>query len=100
MKVSINAVHFKTDRKLDEFINEKLLKLGGQYDGLIASDVTLKLDNTPAPDNKIAEIRLVVQGLDLYARKQSKSFEEATDNAVDALKRQLEKHKEKIKKPV
>jgi len=98
MKININSVHFKTDKKLDLFITEKLNKLSTVYNGLLGSDVTLKLDNTVNSENKIIEIRLLVKGSDIFAKKQSKSFEEATDNAVDALKKQLSKHKEKYKK--
>jgi len=95
MKVNINSVHFKTDKKLDSFITERVEKLSDLYDGIIGSEVTLKVNNSDEPDNKIAEIRLMVPGYDLFAKKQSKSFEEATDNAVDALRKQLHKHKEK-----
>ncbi len=98
MKVKINSVHFKADGKLEDFINEKIDKLSGLYDGVIGSDVTLKVDNTESPQNKIAEIRLTIKGNDLYAKKQCKTFEEATDIAVDALRKQLSKHKEKFKK--
>ena len=97
MRITINSVHFKTDRKLEEFINEKVQKLAKTYDGVIGSDITLKLENSNDDSNKIAEVRLLVPGKDLYAKKQSKSFEEATDNALDALKKQLTKHKEKQK---
>lgn len=97
MRITINSVHFKTDKKLEEFINEKVNKLAKTYEGVIGSDITLKLENTNDDTNKIAEIRLLVPGKDLYAKKQSKSFEEATDNALDALKKQLTKHKEKLK---
>lgn len=95
MKVNINSVHFKTDKKLDSFIIEKVEKLSDMYDGIIGSEVTLRVNNTEDPDNKIAEIRLLVPGNDLFAKKQSKSFEEATDIAVDALRKQLSKHKDK-----
>jgi putative sigma-54 modulation protein len=95
MKVNINSVHFKTDRKLDSFITEKVEKLSDLYDGIIGSEVTLRVNNGEDHDNKIAEIRLLVPGNDLFAKKQSKSFEEATDIAVDALRKQLSKHKEK-----
>ena len=97
MKVNINSVHFKTDKKLDSFINGKLDKLSTYYDGLISSDVILKLDNSTESNNKIAEIRLNIKGSDLFAKKQCKSFEEATDSAVEALRRQLKRHKEKLK---
>ena len=95
MKVSINSVHFKTDKKLDSFITEKVEKLSDLYDGIIGSEVTLRVNNSEDHDNKIAEIRLLVPGNDLFAKKQSKSFEEATDIAVDALRKQISKHKEK-----
>ena len=97
MKVNINSVHFKTDKKLDSFITGKLDKLSTYYDGLISSEVVLKLDNSNEHENKIAEIRLVIRGNDLFAKKQCKSFEEATDSAVEALRRQLKRHKEKLK---
>ncbi len=97
MKVNINSVHFKSDKKLDSFITGKLEKLSTYHDGLISSNVILKLDNTTESNNKIAEIRLIVKGSDLFAKKQCKSFEEATDSAVEALRRQLKRHKEKLK---
>lgn len=95
MKVNINSVHFKTDRKLDTFITEKVEKLSDLYDGIIGSEVTLRVNNGEDHGNKVAEIRLLVPGNDLFAKKQSKSFEEATDIAVDALRKQLTRHKEK-----
>lgn len=97
MKVNINSVHFKTDRKLDTFINDKLKKLSSIYDGLIGSDVILKVSNDGDEENKIAEIRLIIKGADLFAKKKCKSFEEATDSAIEALRKQLKKHKEKLK---
>ena len=82
MKVMINSVHFKADQKLEDFITQKVEKL-----------VSLKLDNTDTPENKIADIRLVLRGDDLFASKQSKTFEESIDTSIDALKKQLEKYK-------
>ena len=95
MKVMINSVHFKADQKLEEFITQKLDKLCSKYSEVINAEVALKLDNTDTPENKIADIRLVLRGDDLFASKQSKSFEESTDVAIDALKKQLEKYKGK-----
>ena len=97
MNININAVKFKTDKKLEEFIQEKLSKLSTIHDGIIGSDVTLRLDSNEKTQNKIAEIRLVIRGNDLFAKKETKSFEESVDSAIDALKKQIAKHKEKIK---
>lgn len=97
MKVTIQTLHFKADRKLEEFIHTKMDKLSSLFDGVIGSDVTLRLENAGDNKNKIAEIKLLVPGQDLFAKKQSRTFEEATDNAVEALRRQLNKHKEKLR---
>lgn len=93
MKISINSVHFKADKKLEDFITQKVEKLCSKYPDVIGSEVNLKLDNTDTPENKIVDIRIMIRGNDLYASKESKSFEEATDNAIDALKKQMEKSK-------
>jgi len=98
MKVNINTVHFKADKKLIDFIDQKVDKLSNFYDGIIGGDVSLKLSNKADNENKIVEIRLVIKGYDLFAKKESQSFEEATDQAIDALKKQLTKHKDKSRK--
>lgn len=98
MKVNINSVHFKADKKLIGFIDQKVDKLSNFYDGIIGGDVSLKLSNKADNENKIVEIRLIIRGYDLFAKKQSHSFEEATDQAIDALKKQLTKHKDKSRK--
>ena len=97
MKIKISSIHFKADQKLEEFIQERIQKLSTIYDGLIGSEVTLKIDKDSKTENKVAEIKLIIRGNDLFAKKQCKTFEEATDSAVDALRKQLTKHKEKIK---
>lgn len=98
MKVNINSVHFKADRKLEEFITNKIEKLTSRYTNVIGSEVLLKLENTDNNENKITEIKLLIKGDDLFASKQSKTFEESTDAAIDALKKQLEKYKSKFVK--
>jgi len=97
MNIKINSVHFKADGKLETFIKEKLQKIPTLYEGVIGSEVMLKLENTETRDNKVVEIRLLVRGYDLFAKKQAKTFEEATDQATEALKKQLIRHKEKIR---
>ena len=59
------------------------------------AEILLRLDKNADQENKIAEIILKVPGTELFAKKQCKTFEEAADLAIDALKRQIEKNKEK-----
>jgi len=98
MNVKINAVHFKTDKKLEVFIKEKLMKLDTYYEGVIGAEVKLKLDNNEIRENKIMEVRLIIKGNDLFAVKESKTFEEATDLVSEALRKQLVRYKEKVRR--
>lgn len=95
MNITIASLHFKTDVKLESFIAEKVEKLTKLYDGIMSAEVTLKLENSEKPINKTVEIRLKIRGNDAISGKTAKTFEEATDNAVEALRRQLKKIKDK-----
>ncbi|MCC7051516.1 MAG: ribosome-associated translation inhibitor RaiA [Bacteroidia bacterium] len=95
MDIKIQSVHFDADKKLLSFIEEKVSKLKSLHDRISVSEVTLKLDKSDNNQNKIAEIRLHVPGNDLFAKKQCATFEEATDLAVDALKTQIKRYKDK-----
>ena len=97
MNTKINSVHFKVDKKLETFIKERMDKMPSIYDGVIGGEVILKIENAEAQKNKVVEIRLIIKGYDLFAKKQAKTFEEATDLVSEALKKQLIKHKEKIR---
>ena len=99
MEVIINSVHFDADQKLLDFVNRKVNKLDTFFDGIINAEVTLKVLKPETPKNKISEIKISipVNGY-LFAKKEAASFEEATDLALDAMRKQLSKYKEKIKK--
>ena len=98
MEIIINSVHFDADKKLIEFVNKKVNKLDTFFDGIINAEVTLKVLKPETAKNKISEIKLSipVNGY-LFAKKQADTFEEATDLAVDAIRKQLGKFKEKLK---
>ncbi len=97
MTVKIQSLHFDADKKLVEFIQERIDKLTHFYDGIITSDVILRVDKSSEAENKVAEIKVHIAGNDLFAKKQCKSFEEAVDTSIEALKIQVKKHKEKVK---
>jgi putative sigma-54 modulation protein len=98
MEVKINSVHFSADEKLVEFVNKKVNKLDTFFDGIIKAEVTLKVAKPEAANNKVAELKLSIPAADnLFAKKQADSFEEAIDLAIDAIKKQMDKFKEKLK---
>ena len=94
--LNVEAVHFTADGKLIDFIEDKVGKLNTFFDHIVNTDVTLKVDKKESHDNKVVEIKMQVPGKDLFAKKQSDSFEGATDEAVEALRRQVKKYKEKL----
>ena len=98
MNVKIQSVKFDADKKLIEFIENKMAKLERFVDRATGAEVILKIDKDPEQGNKVATIKIEVPTETLVAEHQSKSFEEAIDEAIDALKKQLEKHKEKFTK--
>jgi len=95
MHIKVHSIHFDADYKLINFITEKVNKLEHFDDQILSGEVFLRLEKSDINENKIAEIKLNVPGKELFAKKQSKSFEEATDVAVEALRRQIRKHKGK-----
>jgi len=86
MDIKISSVHFDADKKLIDFISKKVNKLVKFYEEIIGAEVILRLENSQETDNKVSEIKLIIRGNDLFAKKQSKTFEEASDNAIDALR--------------
>src|SRR3978361_1111779 len=95
MKITVQSIHFTADRKLLDFIQKKVDKLETFYDNIISGEVYLKLENVEDEANKITEIKLMLPGNQLFAKHQCKSFEEATDLAIDSLIKQIGKHKQK-----
>ena len=96
MDIQVNAIHFDADQKLVTFIEDRVGKLNQFYDNIVAGEVFLRLDKSDDNGNKVAEIKLNIPGKELFAKKQCKSFEEATDQAVEALRKQIRKHKGKL----
>ena len=95
MEIKINAVGFSASSQLEDFIQKKISKLDKYHDGIIGSEVTLKLEKDDNLENKVVEVLLNVKGQDVFAKKNAKKFEEAVDELYDVVKRQLVKIKEK-----
>ncbi len=95
MEIKINAVGFSASSQLEDFIQKKISKLDKYHDGIIGSEVTLKLEKDDNLENKVVEVLLNVIGQEVFAKKNAKKFEEAVDELYDVVKRQLVKIKEK-----
>jgi putative sigma-54 modulation protein len=97
MDIKIQSIHFDADKKLLDFIREKVSKLDAINDNIVGAEVILRLDKSSDTENKVGEIKLLVKGADLFVKKQCKSFEEAIDSGVEAMRKQVQKHKEKLR---
>ncbi|GIV34210.1 MAG: hypothetical protein KatS3mg031_1745 [Chitinophagales bacterium] len=99
MNIRIQAIHFDADQKLVDFIEKKTQKLLRFFTRIQEIEVYLKLGTTDSQINeKIVELKVRVPGHTLFAEEHSTTFEKAVDEAVESIRRQLKKHKEKQKK--
>lgn len=96
MEVNIKAIHFDIAEKLVDFINKKIEKMARRYEAINGVDVNLTLVKPETAKNKEAAVKMIIPGsADIFASKTADTFEEAFDLALDALKPQLDKIKEK-----
>ena len=75
MKVNVHAVNFTVDKKLVDFVQERMGKLEKYYDKVVSVDVFLKVEKTSDKENKIAEVKINVPGDDFLVKKQCKTFD-------------------------
>ncbi len=97
MRVYTEAVQFKADQKLIEFIERKLQKMEQYCDRIIDAQVVLKLENSGQVRDKIVEVRLNVPGDLLIVKQTNRTFEASVNSAIDVLKRLLLRYKDKVK---
>ena len=93
MKTQIQSVHFTADQKLIDFVEAKLQKLAKFDDTIVWGEAILKLDKNPDEGNKVVTLKLTVSGADLAAERRNTTFEAAVDEAVEALRSQIERRK-------
>lgn len=94
MEVKIQSVKFDASKQLIEFVEKKMSRLEKFEGNSTGVDVTLKLDKDDEKGNKLALVTLHVPGGDIVSEQRARTFEEAVDLALDAVKRQIEKRKD------
>jgi len=97
MKVFTQSVNFNADKSLMDFTQKKVMSLEKYHDKIVDAEVFLKVQNTSDKENKITEIKINIPGSELMVKKEAKTFEEGVSLAVDSMKRQLKRSKEKQK---
>ncbi|WP_314125950.1 ribosome hibernation-promoting factor, HPF/YfiA family [Segatella maculosa] len=98
MELKIQSIHFDATEKLQAFIEKKIAKLEKTYEDIQKAEVQLKVVKPATALNKETNITVTVPGQKLFVQKTCDTFEEGIDEAVDSMKVQLTKYKEKIRR--
>lgn len=100
MNIDVQTIRFTADKKLIEFVNKRTKKLTQYLDQIIDGVCYLRFEKGENEGNKITEFKINIPGTQLFAKGQAKTFEEATDIAIESLRRQINKYKTKNKAKV
>ena len=95
MDIRIQSIHFDATEQLQAFIQKKVSKLEKYYEDIQKVEVSLKVVKPETAENKEAGVKVLIPNGEFYANKICDSFEQAVDESVEALEKQLVKHKEK-----
>ncbi len=93
MEIRVKSLKFDADQKLLDFIEKKVSKIE-RFDETI-TDVEVALALLEKPDNKSVKLQAHVPGGNLVIERSAKTFEEAVNDCVDAMKEKLVRNKEK-----
>ncbi|MGF1669066.1 MAG: ribosome hibernation-promoting factor, HPF/YfiA family [Balneolaceae bacterium] len=94
MKTTFTARHFDASTHLKNYALGSIDKLEQFYDKIIACDIVLEPTQDDENPTK-AEFNVKVPQVLLRASESAPTYEQAVNNAVDNLVRQLRKYKEK-----
>jgi putative sigma-54 modulation protein len=95
MKVFTQSVNFNADSDLIKLAEKKVESLVRFHDKIVDAEVFLKVQKTSDKENKITEVKINIPGNELIVKRETRTFEEGLNLAVDSLKRQLKRSKEK-----
>jgi putative sigma-54 modulation protein len=96
MEIRIQSIHFDASEQLQDFIRKKINKLEKLYGVTTKVEVSLKVTKPEVSENKEAGIKLFIVGEAFYASKVCDTFEQAVDEALNALEKQIHKYKERL----
>lgn len=96
MNITIESPHVRVSQETIRTIDSKLSNLLRKYGRTVMCDVLLRKENNDDQKNFHIGIKLSVPGASLFAEENEQSFEAAFDKIIEDLKRQLQKHKERL----
>jgi putative sigma-54 modulation protein len=96
MNIHFQTIGMNAEPRIMDVISNKLEKLNRMYQRMQEVKVILKEEKSDTKRNKTLEIRIKVPEKELFVMQQDRSFENAMDKAVDALKQQIARLKGKL----
>lgn len=95
MKLRIQSINFDATTGLESYINKKTSKIEKFFEEIQNVEVYLKVVKPESATNKEVEMKISIPNVDFFASKTCDTFEEAVDLTIEALEKQIRKHKEK-----
>lgn len=95
MELRIQSINFDATDQLKSFIEKRVKKLEKFNDGILQTEVIMKVVKPESVTNKEASVKMNLRNGEVFANKKADTFEEAIDLCAEALEKQLIKTKEK-----
>lgn len=95
MKLNTQAVNFEMATRLEQHIAKKTKRFEKLLPDSAELDIRMTVIKRETNLNKEATIRIIGLGAELFAEKTCDTFEQAIDECLEALERQLEKQKDR-----
>ena len=96
MEILIQAIKFDATEKLKEYLDKKVRKLGRISADIQSGEVYLQVIKPETSHNKWMEMSINGLNTQLFASKVADTFEQAADECIESLEKQVKRHKEKI----
>ena len=93
MTINIQYVHMATSEAMDEYVINKLNKLGKKYDWIIGAEVHFQVQHDPKGKGKICKMELSLPGPRIFATSNERNYELAVKETIKDLIVQLKKRK-------
>lgn len=96
IQVNVTLRHSHNHSNIEEYARESVLSLTKVFAGIINAHVILDHQNNDFEKNKLAEITVHVPQHVFVGKEAATTYEQAIDACIEALSRQLVRHKEKM----
>lgn len=95
MQIVIESIDIDLTEQHKEYIEQRLNKFFGKQDYITSIDVYVKKETEKDENDHTVEAKVFLPGPELYAGSEGSTYEQALNETIDKLRRQLEKYKEK-----